>query len=264
MKSIQKKINAKNAFGFSIFIFLFCIVYYMQEIPAWFDLKNFYRHEINQVAYDFKIEHPRTVRQLSDLRGYYLYLFFGFTHCSTICPKMMGTLHSLSKSIERPDIKFIFVSIDPIRDTKENLRHYGQAYGNRFVPVKLYKKDIKKVLYEYKSYVYNADLEKLKTQKDYQIDHTAFLYFINKEGMLKYIYTSRDLKVEDLKRDLQDLSSQSISIYMKARSMYSSGTHSLTAGPVQAEQMYKYTVSLKDMGLTLGSTKEQSFYHEYN
>ena len=226
MKRIIKKINikninTKNILGLFIFLFLFFLVYYMQNIPAWFDLKNFYRHEIDQPAYNFRIkdEHPKDLSELANLRGNYLYLFFGFTHCSTICPKMMGTLHTLSKSITRPDIKFVFISIDPVRDTHEVLQKYGKAYGDRFVSVKLYQEDIKKVLNEYKSYIYNADLEKLKTQKNYQIDHTAFVYFINREGMLKYLYTSRDLNAEDLKRDFDELSSKELSLEMKTKAL---------------------------------------------
>lgn len=205
--------KAKNFIGFSIVVLLFSLLYFMQDIPNWLGLKSFYRNEINQAAYDFRVAYPKTITRLSDMRGSYLYLFFGFTQCAAICPRVMGTLRDLSASLERLDVKFVFVSIDPLRDTEENLENYAKAFGDRFLSLKLHKEDIKKVLNEYKSYIYQADLGKLKSQKNYQIKHKAFVYLINKEGILKYLYTNDEIKVEDLEADFQELSRKRLSLH---------------------------------------------------
>ena len=205
MQNIINKIKIKNVLGLSILALLFCMIYNMQEIPKWLGLKNFYRYEINQVAYDFRVEEPKTIARFSDLGKHYVYLFFGFTHCSSICPKMMGTLQNLAERLKEKELLFVFASIDPIRDTKEKLMTYAKAYGSKFIALKLHENEIEETLRQYKSYIYDADLEKLKTESNYQINHTGFLYLIDKQGKLKYLYASRDLKVEDLENDFREI-----------------------------------------------------------
>ena len=197
--------SIKNVFGMLIVFSIFGMIYYMESIPSWLGLQKFYRYEINQSAYNFRVAYPPKIKHFSDLKGNYVYLFFGFTQCTTVCPKVMGTLHYLSKSLDRRDLKFVFASIDPVRDTKESLEKYARAYGSNFLSLQLYEGDIKKVLNEYKSYIYEADTEKLKSQKNYQIQHAGFLYFIDKQGIIKYIYSDPELDGKDLREDFQEL-----------------------------------------------------------
>ena len=205
MDMLTHMAKKKNIFGGFIILFIFSIVYYMDKIPNWLGLEKFYRYEINQAAYDFRVAYPPNIKRFSDLKGNYIYLFFGFTQCTTVCPKAMGTLHYLSKNLNPRGLKFVFVSIDPIRDTKESLGEYRKAYGDNFLSLKLYEKDIEKVLNKYKSHIYEADLEKLKNQKNYQIQHAGFLYLIDKQGMIKYIYSDPELEGKDLEEDFRKL-----------------------------------------------------------
>ena len=197
--------NKRSIFGISIVLIIFAMVYYMESVPRWLGLQKFYRYEINQPAYNFRVAYPRNIKYFSDLKGSYIYLFFGFTQCATVCPKMMGALYDLSKSLKHKDLKFVFASIDPVRDTKESLKKYAKSYGANFLPVQLYKQDIKKVLTEYKSYIYKADIEKLKNQKGYQIQHTGFLYLIDKNGIIKYIYNDSEINGKELREGFQEL-----------------------------------------------------------
>ena len=59
-------------------------------------------------------------------------MYFGFAHCPDICPETMEKImdikeihdHARTKNPELPDLEPVFVTIDPERDTPENLAYY--------------------------------------------------------------------------------------------------------------------------------------------
>jgi protein SCO1 len=80
------------------------------------------------------------VFDLASLKGKWSFLFFGFTHCSDICPATLTILASARDSIaENPggaeDIQFIFISVDPNRDTATKLGQYVDYFGTAFLGV---------------------------------------------------------------------------------------------------------------------------------
>ena len=55
--------------------------------------------------------------------------FFGFTHCPDVCPLTMTIMSEVKKQLaeshpELPAMQVVFVSVDPKRDTPEQLQRY--------------------------------------------------------------------------------------------------------------------------------------------
>lgn len=74
------------------------------------------------------------------LKGRWSFLFFGFTHCPDVCPTTLATLARTRDDIARntdgaDDVQFVFVSVDPNRDTASGLRQYVRAFDPSFVGV---------------------------------------------------------------------------------------------------------------------------------
>ncbi|WP_158243151.1 SCO family protein [Acidimangrovimonas sediminis] len=72
----------------------------------------------------------RTVTQ-ADYRGALVMLFFGYTHCPDVCPLTMG---NLAQVLDRMgdgarDIRVLFVTVDPNRDTPGVLARYSAQFG---------------------------------------------------------------------------------------------------------------------------------------
>ncbi len=59
-----------------------------------------------------------------DLRGRWTLLFTGFTNCPDVCPLTIATMADLRRRLARDDLQFLFVSVDPERDTPEVIRRY--------------------------------------------------------------------------------------------------------------------------------------------
>ena len=80
------------------------------------------------------------VFDLARLKGKWSFLFFGFTHCPDVCPTTLAVLararDSMAKSMAGAEnIQFVFVSVDPNRDTDSKLRQYVDYFDTSFIGV---------------------------------------------------------------------------------------------------------------------------------
>ncbi len=80
------------------------------------------------------------VFDLARLKGKWSFLFFGFTHCPDICPTTLAVLararDDIAKSMAGAEnIQFVFISVDPNRDTPNKLRQYVEFFDTSFLGV---------------------------------------------------------------------------------------------------------------------------------
>src|SRR5438105_2437742 len=85
-------------------------------------------------------DHKNRVFDLASLKGKWSFLFFGFTHCPDVCPTTLAVLARAHDNIARntlgaEDIQFVFVSVDPNRDTAGELRQYVEYFDTSFLGV---------------------------------------------------------------------------------------------------------------------------------
>ncbi|MCG6955585.1 MAG: SCO family protein [Gemmatimonadetes bacterium] len=63
-------------------------------------------------------------------------LYFGYTYCPDTCPLMMATLGAALKEVDpavRDQVRMVFVTVDPGRDTPERLRSWLGSFDTTFV-----------------------------------------------------------------------------------------------------------------------------------
>ncbi|KZK90220.1 MULTISPECIES: SCO family protein [Pseudovibrio] len=112
-------------------------------------------------------------------------MFFGFTYCPDVCPTtlsdMQGWIDNLGPKAD--DLNFVFVSVDPERDTPDVIADYVAAFGSHVVPLTGSVDQVKKVVKDYRVYARKVPLE----DGDYTMDHTAAVYMLN--GDLDFVGT---------------------------------------------------------------------------
>jgi protein SCO1/2 len=54
---------------------------------------------------------------------------FIFTSCPDVCPVLSSQMANLHRRIDRSDVHFVSITVDPEHDTPERLREYGRRYG---------------------------------------------------------------------------------------------------------------------------------------
>ena len=73
---------------------------------------------------------------LEQLKGKWTFLFFGYTSCPDVCPTTLTEMASMSKllakSTEPNTIQFVFISVDPERDTPEHLKNFVAYFNKTF------------------------------------------------------------------------------------------------------------------------------------
>ncbi|HYJ35624.1 MAG TPA: SCO family protein, partial [Rhizomicrobium sp.] len=52
-----------------------------------------------------------------DFRGKVVALYFGYTHCPDVCPATLANLTEMLGKVGSPDVRVLFVTVDPGRDT---------------------------------------------------------------------------------------------------------------------------------------------------
>lgn len=76
---------------------------------------------------------------LSDLKGDFTLVFFGFTNCPDVCPLTLAMLAQARADIASRAPRFtprvLFVSVDPGRDTPEKIAAYLNAFNPEFLGV---------------------------------------------------------------------------------------------------------------------------------
>ncbi len=144
---------------------------------------------------------------LSELGDRVKVVFFGYTFCPDICPLTLANMKGVSETLteaERAQTDFIFVSFDPARDTPERLASYVGAFNKGFYGLHLSEDELERVKKEYGVYAEKRVLEASQSSADYLIDHTAFVYIIDKENNLREIF-AHDAPKGDIAADIAHL-----------------------------------------------------------
>jgi protein SCO1 len=136
-----------------------------------------------------------------DMVGAPFLVFFGFTHCPDICPtKLFETSEILRATGERgKNLKALFVSVDPERDTPEILKNYLGSFDPRIQGLTGDRTAVEAMMKTYR-----AIARKIPTSSDYTMDHTSLVYLMDRNGRFLRSF-SLDRKPEDAARELLNL-----------------------------------------------------------
>lgn len=119
---------------------------------------------------------------MSKLKGGWSLMFFGFTNCPDICPTTLITMKQVEKHLSQRNIRYIFVSLDPQRDTSDTLKEYMSFFNPEFIALTGDIKDINK-LSETMGVIY--DIEGDTSSDDYLVNHYAAILVIDPQGRLR-------------------------------------------------------------------------------
>lgn len=142
--------------------------------------------------------------RLSELRGNVVLLFFGYASCPDVCPTTLSELRKVSADLgaSSNQVKVLFVTVDPDRDTPEKVQAYVSIFNPSFVGLSGSMADLEPVWTAYG--VYREVDEVASSASGYLVTHTARVYLIDKAGNLRLSY-SYGTPIEDFVNDLKIL-----------------------------------------------------------
>jgi protein SCO1/2 len=117
-----------------------------------------------------------------DFRGRYILLMFGFTYCPDICPSglqvMAAALDKLGAKAGK--IAPVFVSLDPERDTPQQMAQYVASFHPRLVGLTGSLEEVDAAAKAYR--VYYKKVRDAQSSAPYTIDHSALIYLMGPDG----------------------------------------------------------------------------------
>ncbi|MDA1081178.1 MAG: SCO family protein [Gemmatimonadetes bacterium] len=114
-------------------------------------------------------------------------VFFGYTHCPDICPATLADWARAKRLLgaAADGIRWVFVSIDPARDTPEIARNYAEQFDSSFVGLAPTVAQLDSLKQNRGFAVTN---ETSPGMPGYSVAHPAGTFVVDRAGRIRLIY----------------------------------------------------------------------------
>ncbi|XP_036613652.1 protein SCO1 homolog, mitochondrial isoform X2 [Trichosurus vulpecula] len=102
------------------------------------------------------VDHNGEPKTDKDYLGQWILIYFGFTHCPDVCPeeleKMIAVVDEIDSIPTLPNLKPLFITIDPERDNREAVARYVKEFSPKLVGLTGGPEEIDQVARAYRVY----------------------------------------------------------------------------------------------------------------
>jgi protein SCO1/2 len=140
--------------------------------------------------------------RLSGMRGKIVLLFFGYTSCPDVCPATMAELNQAMRELDKGEadqVRVLFVTVDPARDTPERAQEYVNHFNPEFIGLSGTETELAKVWNEYGIF---REIVEGTSAAGYLVNHTARVTLIDRNGNMRVSF-GFDAPVDDIVHDLK-------------------------------------------------------------
>ena len=129
------------------------------------------------------VDHTGAVVTNADYAGKFTLIYFGYTYCPDVCPTSLTTMTDALKSLgsKAKDIVPLFITVDPKRDTVEQLRMYISHFHPRLVGLTGTEEQVAKAAKAFRVY-FAEQKESAPGANDYLVDHSSIVLFMGQKG----------------------------------------------------------------------------------
>ena len=150
-------------------------------------------------------DHRNRVFDLSRLKGKWSFLFFGYTHCPDICPTTLAVLararenivnnmtrrasaasRATGNTVGAENVQFVFVSVDPNRDTGDILRQYVTYFHATFLGVTGDDTQIRNLAGQLGA-AYQVSIA--PGMENYPVNHSAAVFLLDPQARYHAVFT---------------------------------------------------------------------------
>ena len=126
---------------------------------------------------------------LSDLNDTYTVIFFGYTHCPDFCPLTLAEFTRIKAMLgeDAARVKFLYISVDPARDTPQVVGEYVRRFDPEFLAMSGDEVTLAQITPDYGLYY---DLRTDEGRGDnYLVDHSTASYLIDPQRRLRAVFS---------------------------------------------------------------------------
>jgi protein SCO1/2 len=149
----------------------------------------------------------KTVTQ-ADLKNKTVLVFFGYASCPDICPTTMAQLTEVIAKLgdDARDVRILFISVDPHRDTPDMLQAYVDAFNKNAVGLTGNEKDVAALARRYRI-AYQIEKPKPGDSSEiYDVTHSRGVFIFDRFGKARLLASDTeaiDTVTADLRRLIQ-------------------------------------------------------------
>lgn len=140
----------------------------------------------------------------SAFKGNTALVYFGYTHCPDVCPETMARLMQVIAKLGERDarnVRILFVSVDPARDTPQALHDYVSAFDAEHARgLTGTQRQIESLARRYRV---AYQMEQRDPKGNYEVTHSSAVYIFDAKGHARLLATgndSADAIAHDLRR----------------------------------------------------------------
>ena len=126
----------------------------------------------------------------TDLEGKWLLVYFGYTHCPDACPTALNNIALALRDLgaEKKEVRPVFITVDPERDTSQAMKDYVSAFGAPILALTGSDAAIAQAAREYRVYYAKHP----EAGGDYSMDHSSIIYVMDPKGRFTASFTGED------------------------------------------------------------------------
>lgn len=135
--------------------------------------------------------------------GKYLLIYFGFTYCPDVCPtdlaKMAAALDAMGDDAKK--VQPIFITIDPERDTPEQMKLYTRQFDPRLAGLTGTPAQIASA-----AKAYHTQYDKVTdpgAEGGYTMEHTPYIYFMSPGNEFLTFFVGTSVTPEDMAKAME-------------------------------------------------------------
>lgn len=129
-----------------------------------------------------------------DLKGKTVMLFFGYASCPDVCPTTMAQLSGVLNELgdDARDVRIVFISVDPHRDTPDMLQAYVDAFNKQAIGITGTEKQIADIARRYRV-AYQIEKPRAGDDADnYDVTHSRGVYIFDNAGKARLLASDTD------------------------------------------------------------------------
>ena len=202
MVPIERPLSRRTALGFGAKVLLAISL-------AGCDAQNWYGTDVSCSMPDLYFTLTRAsdgqIVKQTDFRGKIVALFFGYTFCPDVCPMTLANLTALTQSLgeNAGRLSILFVTVDPERDTLEQLVRYVVNFTERATALRGTDDQLIKLTRRLRVTYKIAD--HVPGDANYEVSHGKSIYVFDAEGEARLIWPSFETADADIAAATRDI-----------------------------------------------------------
>jgi protein SCO1/2 len=140
----------------------------------------------------------------AEFEGKVVLLYFGYTFCPDVCPTTLLDIASMLKTLgkDADDVRVLFVTVDPDRDTLSALKTYTSAFAPQVVGLRGTSDQLASLA---KRYRVAYSVQPASGDNPPEVTHSSAVYVFDRNGAIRLLFTGLSVPNAELTGMTADL-----------------------------------------------------------